>query len=103
MFPQHIDLEFHQIRLWSSRLKDLPGKPRQVPTIDDVVNAHARVRWGANELAAWNLTVILNSVRRRGGDVRARLEALAAHPNTLITPEKRAALSRKWLERMSRA
>lgn len=68
--------------------------------IEHVVNAHGGVRPTSGELAALNLLAILRIRRRLGKDFGLR--ALAAHPECLIDPKKRAAFARKWADRIER-
>jgi hypothetical protein len=66
-----------------------------------VVEAHAgATRHTPGEVAAYNLLSILRSYRRRKLDLASELNKLAANPECVINPEKRAAFARKWARRL---
>lgn len=97
-FPTETDLAFYNVRrmpAWAERIE----RPNQYrgPSIDDVVNAHAGLRFKDTE--SHNICVLVRGWLRRGESVRDRLIALASYP-TGVNPRKRASLARKWARRI---
>lgn len=113
-FPIQIDLEFHLSKqvlpVWAqkvqaaqdAKVKRAPWNADAASTIDIIVNAHAGVRSSKGEMAAHNLLAIVRGYRRRGGDLEGKLRFLAAHPECLVDPKRRAGFARKWAARLAR-
>lgn len=108
-FPAHIDVEFyqskHELPEWAHKLvaKRKDERWALCAMIDVVVNVHGGQKSTSGEMAAHSLMAIVRSWRRRGLDVKQRLEELVASPGCAINPEKRAAFARKWARRMQGA
>ena len=103
-FPIAADVEFFQSRqhvpAWANRIQ-VKRDPGYFASIDNVVNAHAGSRPTAGEQAANNLLVIVRSFQKRKANLVQELQRLSMDPGCAFNPEKRAAFSRKWANRIA--
>jgi hypothetical protein len=101
-FPSSTDLAFYQCKQRLPRWAQPLLKRSETASIDLCVNAHAGIRSSAGEMAAHNLLAILRSMqRRRAANLAAELYKIADAPGCAIDPAKRAALARKWADRLA--
>lgn len=105
MFPTQTDLDFWESKrqpAWAARIKRqaVPESWKRPDMIDNVVNAHAGLRFATSSACeTHNMCAFVKGWLRRGEDVIARLLELVANPQG-PNPPKRAALARKWARRL---
>ena len=86
---------------WTKRMKK-PFYPSFMPSInliDAVVNANASLKSAKNEADIHNTLWLARSAQKRG-ELRLMLAKLSVEPGTIINPQKRAALCKKWLKKL---
>lgn len=100
---------FQPVPAWVRGVQGAQAKARgrigaaDPPAIDAVVNANAGLRRMTDgELSTQNALNLLRGVRRREPSLLPYLDRVAANPGTVIKPEHRAALFRKWARRIRR-
>lgn len=103
-FPTQSDLNFYQSKRlpsWAKKIK----KPNSIDYgndhIDICINSHAGLRTTSGECEIHNMMAFVKGWERRGVNVEARLEELAVNPGCMINPEKRKAIAKRWLRRLT--
>lgn len=78
--------------------------PDNMPSIDQLINAHAELKPNDADMVAQNTLMILRSARKRAGqhEMVRWMESMYIHPGTVVNPKRRAAYCRKWLHKMGR-
>jgi hypothetical protein len=70
-------------------------------SIDDVINSQSDYGKEVDRhFVAHNLMSLLRGYRRRGKDPLILLDRLASDPGTIIQPDKRSALAKKWASKL---
>ncbi len=108
-FPNQSDLNFYQSKrmpAWSKKIKKTAHAiDYSSDHIDIVVNSHATVKKNherlSGECAVHNMMVFVKGWVRRGECVEDRLRELVVNPGCLINPEKRSAIAKRWLKRLT--
>jgi hypothetical protein len=82
---------------WAS---ELLAKESKI-SIDDVINSQSDYGKEIDRhFVAHNLLSLLRGYRRQGKDLLVLLDRLASDPGTIIQPNKRSALAKKWASKL---
>ena len=68
--------------------------------IDQCINAHAGLKWSENDLDVHNLLTLCRGYQRRG-ELWVNLMLVAHNPGTVIRPEHRSVIAKRWLRKLA--